>query len=89
MRFRLEFISLELVKADAVVAWVSYLNLGQISDEHKFFLLGDVQRPCTEWFWLVGPAGALSEAAVEKWGQPSPDGDVLLEKLFPLSLVFL
>lgn len=43
MRFSLEFISLELVKADAVVPWVLCLNLSQVSDEHKFFLLGDVQ----------------------------------------------
>lgn len=64
MRFRLEFISLELVKADAVVARVLCLSLSQVSDEHKFFLLGDVQRPCSKCFWQVGQAGALSERAV-------------------------
>lgn len=42
MRFRVKFISLEVVKSDAFIPWVFCLNLIQVSDEHKFFLLGDV-----------------------------------------------
>lgn len=64
MRFRLEFISLEVVKPDAFVPRVLCLNLSQVSDEHKFFLLGDVQRPCTKWFWQAGRAGALNKPAM-------------------------
>lgn len=42
MRFRVEFISFEVVKSDAFVPRVFCQNLIQVSDERKFLLLGDV-----------------------------------------------
>lgn len=61
MRFRVEFVSLEVVKSDAFVPRVFCLNLIQVSDEHKFFLLGDVSRPYMKWPWQVRQAGGLNK----------------------------